>query len=240
MWGRHNSNGAPMPFSREKQKQRSRCTRGHRRIQATKETREWREEMSAPEGSSSLLVATYFSEVTMSFQWIVSLCCCSVAQLCLTLCNPMNCSMPGFSVSHYLPEFPQSHVHWVNDIIQPSHPLLSPSPPVLKLSSIRVFSSELALHIRWPKDWSFSISPSIENSGLILFTNDWFNLLVVLLCIYLMISYIEHPVVQSLSRVQLFATPWTAARQASLSFTIFTICVLLYTYPYGELMNLHW
>ena len=123
MWGRHNSNGAPMPFSREKQKQRSRCTRGHRRIQATKETREWREEMSAPEGSSSLLVATYFSEVTMSFQWIVSLCCCSVAQLCLTLCNPMNISMLGFPVLHYLLEFAQIHVHWVADAIQPSHPV---------------------------------------------------------------------------------------------------------------------
>ena len=54
---------------------------------------------------------------------------CSVAQSCLTLCNPMNCSMPGLPVHHQLPEFSQTHVHRVSDAIQPSHPLLSPSPP---------------------------------------------------------------------------------------------------------------
>ena len=61
-------------------------------------------------------------------------CCCSVAQLCPTLWDPMDCSMPGFSVLHYLPEFVQTHVHWVSDAIQPSHPLSSPSPPALNLS----------------------------------------------------------------------------------------------------------
>ena len=58
----------------------------------------------------------------------------SVAQLCLTLCNPMDCSMPGFPVHHQLPEPTQTHVHWVSDTIQPSHPLLSPSPPAFNLS----------------------------------------------------------------------------------------------------------
>ena len=53
----------------------------------------------------------------------------SVAQSCLTLCDPMNCSMPGHPVHHQLPEFTQTHVHWVGDAIQPSHPLSSPSPP---------------------------------------------------------------------------------------------------------------
>ena len=58
----------------------------------------------------------------------------SVAQLCPTLCDPMNHSMPGFPVHHQLPEFTQTHVHWVGDAIQPSHPLLSPSTPALNLS----------------------------------------------------------------------------------------------------------
>ena len=61
-------------------------------------------------------------------------CCCSVAKWCPTLCNPMDCSTPGFPVLHYLPEFAQTHVHWAGDIIQPPHPLLPPSPPVLNLS----------------------------------------------------------------------------------------------------------
>ena len=58
----------------------------------------------------------------------------SVAQSCPTLCNPMNCSMPGLPVHHQLPEFTQTHVHWVSDAIQPSHPLSSPFPPALNLS----------------------------------------------------------------------------------------------------------
>ena len=60
-------------------------------------------------------------------------------------------STPGFSVLHYLHEFAQTHIHWVSDAIQPSHPLLPPSPLALNLSTIRVFSSESALCIRWPK-----------------------------------------------------------------------------------------
>ena len=86
-----------------------------------------------------------------------------VSQLCLTLCNPMDCSIPGFPVLHHLLEFLKTHVHLVSDATQPSGPLSSPSPPAFSLSSIRVFSNELALHIRWPKFWSFSFSISLSN-----------------------------------------------------------------------------
>ena len=65
--------------------------------------------------------------------------CCSVAQACPTLWDPMDCSMPCFPVFHYLLEFAQTHVHWVGDAIQPSLPLLPTSPPALNLSSISVF-----------------------------------------------------------------------------------------------------
>ena len=105
-------------------------------------------------------------------------CCCSVAQSCSTLCYPMDCIMSGFSVLHYLLKFFQTHVCWVGDAIQPSHPLLLlPST----LPSIRIFSREWAVHIRWPKYWSFrfSISPSNEYSWLISFRIDWFDLLAV-------------------------------------------------------------
>ena len=88
----------------------------------------------------------------------------------------MDCSTPGFPVLHHLPEFAKLHVHQVSDAIQPSHPLSSP----LLLSiftSIRVFSNELTLCMRWPKYWSFSISPSNEYSRLISFRIDWFDLL---------------------------------------------------------------
>ena len=61
-------------------------------------------------------------------------CRCSVTQWCLTLCNPMDCSTPGFPFHHQLPEPAQTHVHWVGDAIQPSHPPSSPSPPALNLS----------------------------------------------------------------------------------------------------------
>ena len=105
----------------------------------------------------------------------------SVAQSCPTVCDPMDHSTPDLPVHHQLPEFTQSHVHYVGDAIQPSHPLLSPSLTALIFPSIRVFSNELALHIRWPRYWSFSfnISPSNEHSGLISFRMDWLDLLVV-------------------------------------------------------------
>ena len=103
----------------------------------------------------------------------------SVTQSCLTLCEPMDCSMLGFPVHHQLLELAQTHVHWVGDAIQP-YPLLS-SPSLLPsfFPSIRVFSNESVLCIRWPKDWSFSfsISPSNEYSRLISIRIDWFDFL---------------------------------------------------------------
>ena len=97
-------------------------------------------------------------------------------QSCLTLC-----SMPGLPVHHQLPEFTQTHVHWVGDAIRLSHPLLSNSPPVFNLSQHQGLSNESVLCIRWPKYWSFSfsISPSNEYSGLISFRMDWLALLAV-------------------------------------------------------------
>ena len=105
----------------------------------------------------------------------------SVTQSCLTLCNPLNRSRPGLPVHHQLLEFTQTHVHWVSDAIQPSHPLSSPSTPAPIPPSIRVFSNESVLRIRWPKYWSFSlnISPSNEHPGLISFRMDWLHLLAV-------------------------------------------------------------
>ena len=105
----------------------------------------------------------------------------SVTHLCLTLCGPMDCSTPGLPVHHQLPEFTQTHVHWVGDAVQPSHPLSSPSPPALCLSQHQVLFQWISSHIRWPKYWSFSfiISPSNEYSGFISFWVDWFDLLAV-------------------------------------------------------------
>ena len=93
----------------------------------------------------------------------------------------MNCSMPGLPVRHQLLEFTQTHAHRVGDGIQPSHPLLSPSLPAPNPPSIRVFSNESTLHMRWPKYWSFSFSiiPSKEIPGLISFRIDWLDLLAV-------------------------------------------------------------
>ena len=120
-------------------------------------------------GNQSYQLLTYSSQERIQFS--------SVTQSCPTLCDPMNCSMPGLPVHHQLPELTQTHVHRAGDAIQPSHPLLSPSV----FPNIRVFSNELALHIRWPKYWSFSfsINPSNEYSGLISFRMDWLDLLAV-------------------------------------------------------------
>ena len=104
--------------------------------------------------------------------------CCSVAKLCLTLCDAMDCGMPGFPVLHYFPdselmsiesEIPSNHLVFC-------HLLLLPSI----FPSIMVFSSESALHIRCPKYWSFSIRLSNEYSGLISFRINWFDRLAVL------------------------------------------------------------
>ena len=97
------------------------------------------------------------------------------------LCDPMNRSTPGLPVHHHLPDFTQTHIHRVSNASQPSHPLsfpllLPPIPP-----SIRVFSNESTLCMRWPKYWSFSFSiiPSKEHPGLISFRMDWLDLLAV-------------------------------------------------------------
>ena len=105
----------------------------------------------------------------------------SVVQLCLTLCSPMDCSMPGFPVHHQHLELAQTHVH---ESVMPSnylilcHHLLFPSSI---FPHIRVFSNESVLRIRWPKYWSFSfnISSSNEYSGLVSFRMDWLDLLAV-------------------------------------------------------------
>ena len=92
--------------------------------------------------------------------------------------TPMGCSTPGFPVHHQLPELTQTHVHRITDAIQPSI-LFCPLLPPSIFPSIRVFSNESVLHIRWPKYWSFSISSSNEYSGLTSFRIDWLDLLVV-------------------------------------------------------------
>ena len=95
----------------------------------------------------------------------------SVAQSCLSLCKPMDCSTPGLSVHHQLLELGQTHVNRVGDSIQPSHPLPSSLLLPSTLPSNRVFSNMSVLHISWPKYWrfNFSIGPSNEYSGLISF-----------------------------------------------------------------------
>ena len=115
--------------------------------------------------------------------------CCSYPSFCLLSLfslSVMSDSLPphrlqqaGFPVFHHLLKFAQTHICWVSDAIQPSDPLLPPSPPAFSLASIRVFSNQLALDIRWPNYWSFSfsISPYNEYSGLISFKIDWFELL---------------------------------------------------------------
>ena len=93
----------------------------------------------------------------------------------------MNRSIPGLPLHHQLPEFTQTHAHQVGDAIQPSHPLFPLHILPLIPPSIRVFSNESTLHMRWPKYWSFSfsISPSNEHPGLISFKMDWLDLLAV-------------------------------------------------------------
>ena len=108
--------------------------------------------------------------------------CCSVTQLCLTLCDPMDCSMPGFPILHHLLERTQNSCplsQWCNATISSScHPLFF-LPSIFP--SIKVFSYESFFHIRWPNYWrfSFSITPFNEYSGLISFRIDWFDLLAV-------------------------------------------------------------
>ena len=160
---------------------------------------------------------------------------CSVAHSSLTLCNRMKCSIPGFPVSPYLLELAETHVH---ELVMPSNRILCHSLLLLPLiiTSIRIFSNESTLCIRWSKNWSFSLSmsPSNEYSGLISFRMDWLDLLAVqgtlksllqhhslkasvLWCsAFFSVSVFKTLsrfclVVQLLSSVWLFASPWTAA-----------------------------
>ena len=93
--------------------------------------------------------------------------------------TPMKCNMPGLPVHHQLPEFTQTHIRWVGDAIQPSHPLSSPSPPPLNLSQNQGLFQWVSSSHQMAKLWSFTfnISPSNEYSGLIFFRMDWLDLL---------------------------------------------------------------
>ena len=130
----------------------------------------------------------------------------------MTLCYLMDCSTSGFLVLHHLPEFAQIHVHWGGDAIHPSHPLSFTSPPAFNPSPASGYFPVSQLLASGGQSigastWASVPLMNIQNrflSGL----NNWLGLLAV-----------QFSSVQSLSRVQLFATPWTAARQASLSIT---------------------
>src|SRR5574341_1542615 len=105
----------------------------------------------------------------------------SVTQSCPALCDPINCSTPGFPVHHQLPEFTQTHAHRVGDATQLSHPLSSPSPPASNPSQHQSLFQLVNSLNEVAKHWSFSfsISPSSEHPGLISFRMDWLNLLAV-------------------------------------------------------------
>ena len=164
-----------------------------------------------------------------------------VAQSCPTLCNAMDCSTPGLPVHHQLLESTHTHVRWVSDAIQPSHPLLY-LPSIFP--SIRVFSNEWALCIRWPKYWSFSfsISPSKEHPGLISVRMDWLDLLAVqgtlksllqhhsskasiLRCLGFFIVQLSHPYMTTGKTIAL--TRWTfVGKVMSLLFSILSKLVI--------------
>ena len=126
-----------------------------------------------------MLLTVYQMKTTKNdsiFLWRVQF--SSVTQSCPTLCDPINCSIPGLPVHHQLPESMSIKSDMPSNHLILCHPLLQlpPIPP-----SLRVFSNESALCIRWPKYWSFSfnISPSNEHPGLISFRMDWLDLLAV-------------------------------------------------------------
>ena len=163
-------------------------------------------------------------------------CCCSVAQSCPTLCDPMGCSTPGFPVLHHLPEFAQTHVHWVGDAIQPPHPLSSPSPPTFKLSQHQgLFQWVSSLHqvVSFNSIPYMYVFPKLVDVARGLFRSS-------LLQMYFIVSWTlpraSHGIfekapngrnqfglttcqvwVKSLSCFWLFVTPWTVAYQAPLS-----------------------
>ena len=93
-----------------------------------------------------------------------NICCCSVPQLCWSLCDPIDCSTPGLPVPHHLPEFSQVHVHYIGDAIQPSHPLMPSSPSTLNLAQHQGLFQWVVCSHQMTKHWSFSISPYSEYS----------------------------------------------------------------------------
>jgi len=114
----------------------------------------------------------------VKFQVTAQICHCPVTNLYPALSDHMNASKPGFPVLHYLLEFSQTHVHWVGDAIQPSHPLSPPSPSALNLSQHQGLYQWVDILHQVTKYWSFSFffSPSSEHSGLISLRIDWFDL----------------------------------------------------------------
>ena len=133
-------------------------------------------------GNSDVYVDTLWSlyQLALTITKYSKFCYCSLTKLCLTLCNPMDCSTQGCPVLHCLLEFAHTHIHWVSDAIQPSHPVI-PFTSCPQSFTASVFSHESALHIRCSKYWSFgfSNSPSNEYSELISLRIDWFDFLAV-------------------------------------------------------------
>ena len=125
--------------------------------------------------SSSLFKLNNFLNLSSSVHFS------SITQSRLTLCDPMNCSASGFPVHHQLPEFTQTHVHWVGDAIQPFHPLLSPYPPTFNPSQHQGLFQwvSFSYHVAKVLEFQLNISPSNEHLGLISFRMDWLDLLAV-------------------------------------------------------------
>ena len=154
---------------------------------------------------------------------ILHFCCCSVVQLSLTLCNPMDCNMPDFLVLHYLPELAQTHIHWVSYAIPPSCALSSTSPPPSIFPSIRVFSISQFFASRDQRTGASALASVLPMN-----IQDWFPLGLTGLW-YVLIDFkfsTEYNywlsadyvcVFSHFSCVWLFVTLWTIARQAPLS-----------------------
>ena len=109
-------------------------------------------------------------------------CCCSVAKLCPTLCDPVDCCTPGFPVLNYLPELAQIHVHWVGDAIQSSHPLSSPSPPAFNLSQRQCLFQWVSSSHQLAKVLEFQLQHQSFQwifRAMISFRIDWLDLLAV-------------------------------------------------------------
>ena len=111
--------------------------------------------------------------------WLISQKFSSVTKSCQTLCDPMDCSLPGFLVHYQLPEFAQTHVRQVSDAIQPSHPRLSLSPPAFNLSKHQSIFHWVGSSHQVAKLFELQLSPSNEYSGLIFFRIAWFDLLAI-------------------------------------------------------------